>query len=112
MVVYTSGGSSVHYGFEAVTAFGTPVLTNSNHLTTPKTFGLNTSVNNLTIGTNRIELAQLDVKKSGNVFRKLTNPAQIIDKDDFGDLPDFDFDPFKISNQSGFHTIQFGETQE
>ena len=59
MVVYTSVGSSVHYGFEAVTAFGTPVLTNSNHLTTPKTFGLNTSVNNLTIGTNRIELAQL-----------------------------------------------------
>ena len=52
------------------------------------------------------------MKKSGNVFRKLTNPAQIIDKDDFGDLPAFDFDPFKISNQSGFHTIQFGETQE
>ena len=63
-------------------------------------------------GYSRIELAQLEVKKSGNVFRKLTNPAQIIDKDDFGNLPDFDFDPFKISNQSGFHTIQFGETQE
>ena len=63
-------------------------------------------------GYSRIELAQLDVKKSGNVFRKLTNPAQIIDKNDFGNLPDFDFDPFKISNQSGFHTIQFGETQE
>jgi len=63
-------------------------------------------------GYSRIELAQLDVKKSGNVFRQLTNPAQIIDKNDFGNLPDFDFDPFKISNQSGFHTIQFGETQE
>ena len=63
-------------------------------------------------GYSRIELAQLDVKKSGNVFRQLTNPAQIIDKNDFGSLPDFDFDPFKISNQSGFHTIQFGETQE
>jgi len=63
-------------------------------------------------GYSRIELAQLEVKKSGNVFRQLTNPAQIIDKNDFGNLPDFDFDPFKISNQSGFHTIQFGETQE
>ena len=63
-------------------------------------------------GYSRIELAQLDVKKSGNVFRQLTNPAQIIDKNDFGNLPDFDFDPFKISNQSGFHTIQFRETQE
>ena len=63
-------------------------------------------------GYSRIELAQLDVKKSGNVFRQLTNPAQIIDKNDFGNLPDFDFDPFMISNQAGFHTIQFGETQE
>ena len=63
-------------------------------------------------GYSRIELAQLDVKKSGNVFRQLTNPAQIIDKNDFRNLPDFDFDPFKISNQSGFHTIQFRETQE
>jgi len=63
-------------------------------------------------GYSRIELAQLDVKKSGNVFRQLTNPAQIIDKNDFRNLPDFDFDPFKISNQSGFHTIQFRETQK
>ena len=50
MVVYTSGGSSVHYGFE--TTFNSPVAVS-------KTFGLNTSVNSLSVGTNRFDLNQL-----------------------------------------------------
>ena len=60
MAVYTSGGSSVHYGYE--TTFGTPVTSGSGAakaLSSPKTFGLNTSVNTLSIGTNRIDLNQL-----------------------------------------------------
>ena len=52
MVVYTSGGSSVHYGYESTSAFGTAVTAN-------KSFGLNASVTNLSLGTNRIELPQL-----------------------------------------------------
>ena len=63
-------------------------------------------------GWSKIELARLDVEKSGNVFRQFTNPAQIIDKNDFGDLPDFDFDPYKKSHQSGFHSINFEDSQE
>ena len=63
-------------------------------------------------GYSRIELARLDVEKSGNVFRQVFNPAHIIDVNDLGNLPDFDFDAFKISNQSGFHTIDLGASQE
>ena len=62
MAVYTSGGSSVHYGYETVTAFGTPVTSGSGaakKLSAPKTFGLNTSVSTLSLGTNRIDLNQL-----------------------------------------------------
>ena len=63
-------------------------------------------------GWSKIELARLDVEKSGNVFRQFTNPAQIIDREDFGDLPDFDFDPYKKSHQSGFHSLNFEDSQE
>ena len=63
-------------------------------------------------GFSRIELAEIDVEKTGNVFRQLYNPAQIIKKEDFENLPDFNYDPFKISNQSGFHTINFQEGSE
>ena len=63
-------------------------------------------------GFSRIELAELDVKKTGNVFRQIYNPAQIVKKEDFKNLPDFNYDPFKISNQSGFHTIKLEEGSE
>ena len=63
-------------------------------------------------GFSRIELAELDVKKTGNVFRQIYNPAQIVKKEDFKDLPDFNYDPFKISNQTGFHTIKLEEDLE
>ena len=63
-------------------------------------------------GFSRIELAELDVKKTGNVFRQIYNPSQIVKKEDFKDLPDFNYDPFKISNQTGFHTIKLEEDLE
>ena len=63
-------------------------------------------------GFSRIELAEIDVEKTGNVFRQIYNPAQIVKKEDFENLPDFNYDPFKISNQSGFHTINFKEDSE
>ena len=60
-------------------------------------------------GFSRIELAEINVEKSGNVFRRLSSPAQIVKMEDFKDIPDFDYDPYKISNQTGFHTINFDE---
>ena len=52
-------------------------------------------------GFSRIELAEIDVEKTGNVFRQIYNPAQIVKKEDFENLPDFNYDPFKISNLIG-----------
>ncbi|MBE76334.1 MAG: hypothetical protein CMG41_01150 [Candidatus Marinimicrobia bacterium] len=63
-------------------------------------------------GYSRIELSKLDIEKSGNVFRQIYSPAHIINMNEIGNLPDFDFDPMKVSNQTGFHTIRIGEDQE
>jgi len=63
-------------------------------------------------GFSRIELAEISVNESGNVFRQVYNPAQLVKKEDFKDLPDFNYDAFKISNQSGFHTIDMREIVE
>jgi len=63
-------------------------------------------------GYSRIELAEINVNKSGNVFRQIYNPARLVKKENFKDLPDFNYDAFKISNQSGFHTIDMREMDE
>ena len=63
-------------------------------------------------GYSRIELSKLDIEKSGNVFRQIYSPAHIINMNEIGNLSDFDYDPMKISNQTGFHTIRIGENQE
>ena len=63
-------------------------------------------------GFSRIELAEISVNESGNVFRQVYNPAQLVKKEDFKDLPEFNYDAFKISNQSGFHTIDMSEIVE
>ena len=60
-------------------------------------------------GFSRIELAEISVEKSGNVFRRISNPAQIVKIEDFENIPEFNFDPYKISNQAGLHTINFDE---
>ncbi len=62
-------------------------------------------------GYSRIELAKLDIEQSGNVFRELLNPSQIISLSNIGNTPEFDYEPMKISNQSGFHTINFEESE-
>ena len=38
-------------------------------------------------GFSRIELAEINVNKAGNVFRQIYNPAQIVKKEDFENLP-------------------------
>jgi len=63
-------------------------------------------------GFSRIELAKIHIEKSGNVFRQIYNPAHIINTEDFTNLSDFDFDSMKVSNQTGFHTIQIEEFQQ
>ena len=62
-------------------------------------------------GYSRIELAKLDIVQSGNVFREIFSPSQIINLNNFGNIPEFDYEPMKISNQSGFHTINFEESE-
>ena len=63
-------------------------------------------------GFSRIELAELSVEKSGNVFRSISRPAQIVKTKDFEHLMDFEHDPYKISKQAGLHTINFLEESE
>ena len=63
-------------------------------------------------GFSRIELAEIKIDRAENVFRQLSNPVSIVKKENFKNLSDFDFDPFKVSNQAGFHTINFIESSD
>ncbi len=64
---------------------------------------------NVWSGFSRIELAEIEIDRAANVFRQLYDPVDIVKKEDFKNLSDFDYDPFKVSNQVGFHTINFLE---
>jgi len=57
-------------------------------------------------GYSKIELSKLDIEKSGNVFREMFQSADIVKLKDLEYISDFNYDPFKISNQTGFHTIE------
>lgn len=64
------------------------------------------------IGLNRIELASVDIEQEEGLFKKLTNPAKLIELKDIGKDPDFNFDPFKLGTQTGLHTIDLNELEE
>ena len=64
---------------------------------------------NVWSGFSRIELAEIEIDRAENVFRQLSDPADFVKKEDFKNISDFDNDPFKVSNQAGFHTINFHE---
>ena len=61
---------------------------------------------------NRIELTSIDVQSENGVFKKLTQPVKTVELRDIGDHPDFDFDPFHISTQSGIQTLDLRELSE
>ena len=67
---------------------------------------------NVWSGFSRIELAEIKIDRTENVFRQLSNPADFVKKEDFKNISDFDYDPFKVSNQAGFHTINFHEDSD
>ena len=72
-------------------------------------FGTPDSLGQLWVGYSRLDLAEINIEKSGNVFRQLIFPPQIVHLRDLGVLPEFNFDPFKVSAQSGLQTIDFRE---
>jgi len=70
------------------------------------------TLNQAWVGLNRIELTNVDIQAENGVFKKLTTPVRSIELRDIGEHPDFDFDPFYISAQSGIHTIDLRELAE
>ncbi len=64
------------------------------------------------VGLNRIELKSLEMTDNGNVFRILTQPVQIIELKDIGNNAEFNFDPFRVSTQTGIQTIDLREMSE
>ena len=70
------------------------------------------SQNQAWVGLNRIELTSVDMQSESNAFRKITNPVKPIELRDIGDHPDFNFDPFYISNQLGIQTLDLRELSE
>ena len=72
-------------------------------------FGTPDSLGQLWVGYSRLDLAEINIEKSGNIFRQLISPPQIVHLKDLGILPEFNFDPLKVSAQSGLQTIDFRE---
>ena len=70
------------------------------------------SQNQAWVGLNRIELTSVDMQSENNTFRRITNPVKSIELRDIGDHPDFNFDPFYISNQIGIQTLDLRELSE
>ena len=70
------------------------------------------TLNQAWVGLNRIELTSVDIQSENSVFRALTKPVRTVKLKDIGDHPDFDFDPFHISTQSGIQTLDLRELGE
>ena len=74
--------------------------------------GILDSLNQAWVGLNRLELASIRVSSQNNVFKRLTDPAKVIQLQDIENHPDFDYDPFRVSTQSGIHTIDLQELRK
>ena len=83
--------------------FDSDYTQNNNYLDT---------LNQAWVGLNRIELTNVDIQAENGVFKKLTTPVRTIKLRDIAEHPDFNFDPFYISTQSGIHTIDLRELEE
>ena len=64
------------------------------------------------VGLNRIELSSVEITAENSVFKKLTKPVKEVQLKNIGKDPDFNFDPFKISTQSGIQTLDLRELNE
>jgi len=70
------------------------------------------TLNEAWVGLNRIELTSIDIQSENGVFKKLTQPVKTVELRNIGDHPDFDFDPFRITTQSGIQTLDLRELSE
>jgi hypothetical protein len=70
------------------------------------------TLNEAWVGLNRIELTSIDIQAENGVFKKLTQPVSTVELRDIGDHPDFNFDPFHVSTQSGIQTLDLRELSE
>ena len=57
-------------------------------------------------------IKEVDIQSENGVFKKLTQPVKTVELRDIGDHPDFDFDPFYITTQSGIQTLDLRELSE
>ena len=64
------------------------------------------------VGLNRIELTSVEISSENGVFKKLTNPVKEIQLKNIGQDPDLNFDPFRVSTQSGIQTLDLRELEE
>ena len=64
------------------------------------------------IGLNRIELTSIEISAEKSIFDKLANPVKEIQLKDIGQDPDFNFEPFRVSTQSGIQTLDLRELEE
>lgn len=64
------------------------------------------------VSLNRLELKSMEVTESGGVFKKLTQPVQMVELHDLGDHPDFNFEPYRKTAQIGIQTLDLRELSE
>ena len=122
IVTMTMVGSGVEYGqkTESWLAKGSGLVKSEIHIRwTEHPFDPDNTANGSPdenneawVGLNRIELKSLEVTDDGNVFRILTQPVHTIELRDIGNHPDFNYDPFRVSTQTGIQTIDLREMSE
>ncbi|MDC1037903.1 hypothetical protein OAR31_02410 [Candidatus Marinimicrobia bacterium] len=74
--------------------------------------GLPDENNEAWVSLNRLELKSMEVTEFGSVFKKLTQPVQMVELRDLGDHPDFNFEPYRKTAQIGIQTLNLRELSE
>ena len=64
------------------------------------------------VGFNRLELQSIDIVQNNGLLRILDGPIKSIKFKDIGDDPDFNYEPLRISTQTGIQTLDLRELNE
>lgn len=116
LLTMTQMGSGVEYGQKTYTWFAKDYgvvksemfLRWSEHpidISLSSGLGTPDSLGHIWVGYSRIELSEFESSGSENLFRQLVNPPKSLKLEEIGLLPDFNFDPFRKTAQSGMHTV-------
>ena len=73
------------------------------------TIGIPDENNEAWVGLNRLELQPIDIVENNGIFRILDGPIKSIRFKDIGDDPDFNYEPLRISTQTGIQTLDLRE---